>query len=62
LIGEHKANISDLRFVDRKPDFYRLMVEVELRGISHLHQVLTALEAETAVAQVARSRDPSLRP
>lgn len=62
LIGEHKANISDLRFVDRKPDFYRLLVELELRGISHLHQVLTALEAETAVAQVGRSRDPSLRP
>ncbi len=62
LIGGHKANISDLRFVDRKPDFYRLLVELELRGISHLHQVLTALEAETAVAQIVRSRDPSLRP
>ncbi|TVP71475.1 MAG: bifunctional (p)ppGpp synthetase/guanosine-3',5'-bis(diphosphate) 3'-pyrophosphohydrolase [Rhodobacteraceae bacterium] len=62
LIGEHKANISDLRFVDRKPDFYRLLAEVELRGISHLHQVMTALEAETAVARVARSQDPALRP
>ncbi len=62
LIGEHKANISDLRFVDRKPDFYRLLVEVELRGISHLHQVMTALEAETAVARVIRSQDPALRP
>ena len=62
LIGEHKANISDLRFVDRKPDFYRLLLEVELRGISHLHQVMTALDAETAIAQVTRSRDPSLRP
>jgi guanosine-3',5'-bis(diphosphate) 3'-pyrophosphohydrolase len=62
LIGEHKANISDLRFIDRKPDFYRLLLEVNLQGISHLHQVLTALEAETAVAQVARSQDSSLRP
>ena len=62
LIGEHKANISDLRFVDRKPDFYRLLVDVELRGIAHQHQVMTALEAETAVAYVGRFRDPSLRP
>ena len=62
LIGEHKANISDLNFVDRKPDFYRLLADVELRGISHLHQVMTALEAETAVAQIGRVRDPSLRP
>ncbi|MGY6547843.1 MAG: RelA/SpoT family protein [Roseinatronobacter sp.] len=62
LIGEHKANISDLRFVDRKPDFYRLVLEVELRGISHLHQVMTALDAETAVAKVVRRQDPALRP
>lgn len=62
LIGEHKANISDLRFVDRKPDFYRLMVEAEIRGVSHLHEVMTALEAETSVARIIRTRDPSLRP
>ncbi|TVS05605.1 MAG: bifunctional (p)ppGpp synthetase/guanosine-3',5'-bis(diphosphate) 3'-pyrophosphohydrolase [Rhodobacteraceae bacterium] len=62
LIGEHKANISDLRFIDRKPDFYRLLVEVELRGIAHLHQVMTALDAESAVAQIIRARDPSLQP
>ena len=59
LIGEHKANISDLRFLDRKPDFFLLRIMVELRGVSHLHQVMTALEAETAVAQIARVRDPS---
>ncbi len=62
LIGEHKANISDLRFIDRKPDFFRLLVEVELRGITHLHQVMTALDAESAVAQIVRARDPSLQP
>ena len=57
LIGEQKANITDLRFTDRKPDFYRLVVDVELRDVEHLHMVLTALEAETDVAQVARYRD-----
>ncbi|MCC5992377.1 MAG: bifunctional (p)ppGpp synthetase/guanosine-3',5'-bis(diphosphate) 3'-pyrophosphohydrolase [Rhodobacteraceae bacterium] len=62
LIGTHKANISDLRFMDRKPDFYRLLLELELRGVAHLHEVITALEAETAIAQVSRHRDPSLRP
>ncbi len=62
LIGEHKANICDLRFLDRKPDFFRLVMDVELRGVAHLHQVMTALEAETAVAQIARLRDPSRQP
>jgi GTP diphosphokinase / guanosine-3',5'-bis(diphosphate) 3'-diphosphatase len=59
LIGEQKANISDLRFVDRKPDYYRLLVSVELRDATHLHNVLTVLEAETNVAEVKRLRDPS---
>ena len=62
LIGEQKANISDLSFVDRKPDFYRLLIEVELRDVEHLHQLMTALEAENDVAQIARHRDPTRRP
>ena len=59
LIGEQKANISDLNFVDRKPDFYRLIVEVELRDAEHLHSLISALEAESDVAEVQRHRDPT---
>ena len=62
LIGEQKANISDLRFTERKPDFYRLIVDVDLRDVEHLHMVMTALEAETDVAQVARHRDVTRKP
>jgi len=62
LIGEQKANISDLQFVDRKPDFYRLFVDVDLRDLEHLHLVMTALEAETDVAQIARRRDLGKKP
>ena len=62
LIGQQKANISDLNFIDRKPDFYSLVVEVELRDVEHLHTLLTALEAESDVAQVERWRDLSRKP
>ncbi|WP_415184242.1 RelA/SpoT family protein [Phaeovulum sp.] len=62
LIGQQKANISDLQFVDRKPDFYSLIVEVELRDAEHLHTILTALDAETSVAQVERYRDLTRKP
>ena len=62
LVGEQKANISDLSFVDRKPDFYRLVMDVDLRDVEHLHMVLTALEAETDVAHVERQRDLSRKP
>ncbi len=62
LIGDQKANISDLQFVDRKPDYYRIIVEVDLRDVEHLHTVLTALEAESDVAQIERHRDLSRKP
>ncbi len=62
LIGEQKANISDLRFTDRKPDFYKLIIDVDLRDVEHLHMVMTGLEAETDVAQISRHRDQSKRP
>ena len=58
-IGEQKANISDLRFIDRKPDFYRLIVDVELRDTEHLHAVMLALEADSDVATIERHRDPT---
>jgi GTP pyrophosphokinase/guanosine-3',5'-bis(diphosphate) 3'-pyrophosphohydrolase len=62
LIGEQKANISDLRFTTRKPDYYRVIVDVDLRDVEHLHMIMTALEAETDVAQIARHRDLSRKP
>ncbi|WP_321366683.1 bifunctional (p)ppGpp synthetase/guanosine-3',5'-bis(diphosphate) 3'-pyrophosphohydrolase [uncultured Celeribacter sp.] len=62
LIAEQKANISDLNFVDRKPDFYRLIVDVDLRDVEHLHAVMLALEAESEVARVRRYRNLDRRP
>lgn len=60
LIGEQKANISNLQFLDRKPDFYRLQVDIELRDAEHLHSVVSALEAESDVAAISRLRNPAL--
>ncbi len=59
LIGEQKANISDLVFIDRKPDYFRLHVSVDLRDVEHMHRVMTALEAESNVSALSRHRDPA---
>ncbi|QYX58271.1 bifunctional (p)ppGpp synthetase/guanosine-3',5'-bis(diphosphate) 3'-pyrophosphohydrolase [Roseovarius sp. SCSIO 43702] len=59
LIGERKANISNLTIFDRKPDFYRMMVDVELRDVEQLHSVISTLEADSDVAAVERYRDPA---
>ncbi len=57
LIGERKANISDLRFIDRKPDYYRLVIDVELRDIEQLHSLMLTLEADSDVAAIERHRE-----
>ncbi len=58
LVGEQEANISDLTFIDRKPDYYRLLMDIDLRDAEHLHRVMTALEADSNVAEISRHRDP----
>ncbi|WP_322894954.1 MULTISPECIES: bifunctional (p)ppGpp synthetase/guanosine-3',5'-bis(diphosphate) 3'-pyrophosphohydrolase [unclassified Yoonia] len=60
LIGEQNANISDLKFIDRKPDYFRLLIDVDLRDAEHMHRVMTALEAESNVSSIVRHRDPGL--
>lgn len=62
LIGEQKANISNMTFVDRKPDYFRLLIDVDLRDIEHLHAVMLVLEAETDVAEIRRHRDLNRAP
>jgi GTP pyrophosphokinase/guanosine-3',5'-bis(diphosphate) 3'-pyrophosphohydrolase len=57
LIGEAEANISDLEFQERKPDFYRLLIYVSLRDVAHLHSLMVTLEAESEVAAISRYRD-----
>jgi GTP diphosphokinase / guanosine-3',5'-bis(diphosphate) 3'-diphosphatase len=60
LIGQSGANISDLEFLDRKPDFYRLLIYLELRDAAHLHSLMPTLEAEREVAEISRYRNMKL--
>ena len=57
LIGEQNSNISDMRFEDKKPDFYRIAIMIEVRDVQHLHNVVTSLSADTDVAEVVRHRE-----
>jgi len=57
LIGEAGANIADLNFVERKQDFFRVLVHVELRDAAQLHSLMLTLEAENDVAAINRYRN-----
>ncbi|MEM6595984.1 MAG: bifunctional (p)ppGpp synthetase/guanosine-3',5'-bis(diphosphate) 3'-pyrophosphohydrolase [Pseudomonadota bacterium] len=57
LIAEQKANISDMHFIDRKPDYFRVLIDVDVRDAEHLHGVMTAIDADSDVAVLERHRD-----
>ncbi len=56
LIGEQRANITDIVFTERKPDFFRMVIDIEVRDMEHLTHVLTAIDADSDVAEVRRFR------
>ena len=41
------ANIVDMVFLERKPDFYRIKVEVHVSDVEHLLNIITSIEADT---------------
>ena len=56
LIGELHCNISDLTFTDKKPDYYNMLVEVEVRDLWHLHMIIDAIDADGQVTAISRHR------
>ena len=62
LIGEQRANITDIVFNDRKPDFFRMIVDLEVRDMGHLSNVMTAIDADSDVAGVRRFRERGTAP
>jgi len=60
LVGEQRSNIVNIAFTARKPDFYRIRLDIMVRDIEHLTNIETALNADSDVAEVIRFRDTSL--
>jgi (p)ppGpp synthase/HD superfamily hydrolase len=58
LIGEQQANIDNLGVTVRKPDFFLMSVDLEVRDVKHLSDILTALRAQSFVNQVERAISP----
>lgn len=56
VIGKHGGNISNLKFTNRKPDFFEMLVDVEVHDAKHLVDIIAALRATPAVSMVERQR------
>jgi|TARA_B100002019_G_scaffold85866_1_gene74379 guanosine-3',5'-bis(diphosphate) 3'-pyrophosphohydrolase len=61
LIGEQGANISDLTFVMRKPDFYKTVFEITVRDLKHLHNIITSIQVDMDVSEASRYRSNNIK-
>ena len=56
VIARNNGNISNLMITDRNPDFFEMRVDVEVRDLQHLTNIIAALRIDPAIASVERLR------
>jgi len=55
-IAKNKGNISNLKITSRSLDFFEMLVDVEVRDVRHLGNIVAALRAAQSVSSVERER------
>ena len=56
VIGRNEGNISNLKITNRTREFFDLLIDVEVRDVKHLADVIAALRATPAINSVERAR------
>ncbi|MDI9408352.1 MAG: DUF5913 domain-containing protein, partial [Candidatus Pacebacteria bacterium] len=54
VIGMNQAQINNLKITQKWPDYYEVMLDIEVRDLRHLTHIITALRANPAVNSVER--------
>ncbi len=56
IIAKNGGNITNLKITNRSTDFFEMMVDVEVRDLKHLTNIIAALRAAPAINSVERAR------
>lgn len=56
LIAKNLGNISNLKIIGRAPDFFDMLIDIEVRDVKHLSNVIAALRGSPHVSKVERTR------
>ena len=54
LIARHEGNISNLNITNRTFSYFELMIDVEVKDLKHLTDIITALKTSKVVSYVSR--------
>ena len=56
VIAHNSGNITNLKFTKRSSDFFEIAVDIEVRSVKHLTNIIAALRATPAINSVERAR------
>jgi GTP diphosphokinase / guanosine-3',5'-bis(diphosphate) 3'-diphosphatase len=56
IIGKNGGNITNLKIINRTPEFFDVLVDIEVRDVKHLTNVIAALRASAAINSVERTK------
>jgi len=56
VIAKNLGNILNLKITHRSPDFFEMFIDVEVRNVKHLSNIIAALRATPAINSVERAR------
>lgn len=57
VIAKNMGNITNLKITNRTTDFFEMIVDIEVRDVKHLTNVIAALRATPAISSVDRARN-----
>ncbi len=56
IIAKNGGNISNLKILSRSEDFFDMLIDIEVKDVKHLTDVIAALRATPAINAVDRAR------
>ena len=56
VIANNGGNISNLKTVGRSPQFFELVIDIEVRDVKHLTNLIAALRGIPSINSVERAR------
>jgi guanosine-3',5'-bis(diphosphate) 3'-pyrophosphohydrolase len=56
VIGKSDGNITNLKITNRSADFFEMMIDVEVKDLKHLTNIIATLRATPAINSVERAR------
>ena len=54
IIAKNNGNISNINFSTRKKDFYEIIIDIEVRDVSHLNNIIAALRLLYEISSLIR--------